>query len=1650
MTGPRPWQFGCYLVYLPMVSQFPRPLPNLKLGLKGEVRAVARQPDGKLLIGGAFLEVNGIRRNNIARLNADGSLDTTWNPDADGEVLAIAIDGEFVFVGGRFDRIGGEAKEGLAKVRLTDEGAADSTWGVDVFLWASALQIEVGHDALFVGGDFTSIGGVSQGSVAKLEKNGFGSVDVNWRPSFPNVLGTGTALELVGDSLFVGGHFSSINGIARRKIAKLEAGGTGEVDPEWNPRLDSFSFSVSDIEHADGSIFVVGDIITRLPTHSQWKVAKIDATGSGAIDQNWRGFIPFGGSVAGATVYRNHLYVVGEFSRVGQYTPGSGVEEFLRNDVVRFKIDENGAFDQAWDAGLPDTEAGLGTVLTHEGQVILASPGPLQRASRRSHGIVSYDAATGLADENWQSTVTKPGRVFASVVQADGKRIIAGEFDFAGEMHRRNLLRLTADGELDPWNPNPDGAVLTIALDGNDLYVGGEFSRISEQPIARLAKLGLSGGGTIEVDWDPIAFVPALPKSIRSVILANGNLFAGGHGASEAILLKIAPEGMGEPDAAWSPNVVGTSPGIDSVERLVAAGDSLFLAGHFDEVGGEMRSGLAKISINDTGEVDQLWDPGIDVTSDDVHMAADDSFLYVGGLLNFAFDRQRALFRTPLSGDGTIDPSWVTDIPANGDKVVALLLEDDWIYTAMSREGVLVRRNLLTGAKDPGYQFDYNVVSLGDGAIGGVLAPLRNGVLFGAPFYQLNGTDRWAAAALYELSAPSISVDSSTSRIVIEPSPDDGPEVTHFRITGLSGGTLTLADASSPVTVGDFITRSQGKEGLIFTPTPGAPSQTIAAVSALNPTTDGASEAETVADLSTLSGTTSFRIAQANYQVDESQNFVVVTIEKNGTGAATVELSTAAGTAVPFAFPVLGDFVAQTQAAISFSSVESSKQIPILLQPDTESEGDEVFYVTLSNPGNGAILSGTTRTTVMILDDDFFGILDAELSRTLPSPSAPPTAGGSLTVTLEPAGAGGQWRVEGESTWHNSGNTVNGLATGDYVVEFRPLLGFFHPANQRVSVISPNPKSATGTYVARGAGAVQASATLKVEISPQGVTTPPEVADRGQWRVQGEMNWRESGEARSDLNGGFHIIEFKDTVPGWVAPETQAVEIFGGQTTVIRRDYEVDEDQFGTLPNLLPFGTATGTEPYLYCGQLRTRLGFASGCVVKKNVVLTVAHALFDDREMEYVSEARWLFQRYADEYLPPASEPRAWYLLKGYGAERVGQPPGISTPDSQDRDVASIIFLNDQLPGRGGSAGYLVSDDTTANPWLVGTRTKLLAGYPMQGIAAWDRGKLHAASTATSWTHLYKNVFRSTAVRGFPGMSGAPLFVQHDNGSHYPAAVYLGGTGQTLVRSIDSEVVDLLNRAELAGNGGGNSTGGGDFVAPGVTIDILSRGDVTASSNIADAKWLLRDASVQGVGAALTLPVPQGVEVPMTEGTYLVEFGEVTGFVRPEDAVTEIRARSLAEVRGTYTQTSSSWAQLFFDESELGIPIISGPLGNVDQDETENLLEWAFNLNPKIADSQIMPPGGVKGLPRMMLAGTGSTQRLCIEYIRLKSEAAPGLRYVGEFTSDLETMEEGVEVSVVEVDDRWERVKVEDSVLLNVAQRRFGRVRVFILDDEP
>src|SRR5438552_1478071 len=113
-------------------QQSPAQFPNLPLYAAGKLFSFAVQSDGKVIIGGAFTAINGVPRTNLARLNANGSVDATWDPGVTGGGLIDGVNsllllGDDLYVGGYFTSIAGQAISNLARLNVSNI-EADPQW----------------------------------------------------------------------------------------------------------------------------------------------------------------------------------------------------------------------------------------------------------------------------------------------------------------------------------------------------------------------------------------------------------------------------------------------------------------------------------------------------------------------------------------------------------------------------------------------------------------------------------------------------------------------------------------------------------------------------------------------------------------------------------------------------------------------------------------------------------------------------------------------------------------------------------------------------------------------------------------------------------------------------------------------------------------------------------------------------------------------------------------------------------------------------------------------------------------------------------------------------------------------------------------------------------------------------------------------------------------------------------------------------------------------------------------------------------------------------------------------------------------------------------------------------------------------------------
>lgn len=418
-------------------------------GPNGAVNAVAAQADGKVLIGGSFTEFGGTARVAVARLNANGSLDASFNPADTGtnsSVNAIAVqrDGKIV-LGGYFERVGGKIHNRV--VRLNADGTVDDNFnpGTDANSYVNALVIQP-DGRMVIGGTFVAVNGVYRRAVARINENG--SLDAAFDPgeAADNFV---YALALQADGkVLVGGGFSTMGGEARRGIARLNV--DGSVDPGFRADVGENGRVYAVAVQPDGNALMGGDF-TSVSGTGRNRLARILQYGALEVafsspSHIYPSALQADGKILGGAMDASMSFVIGKLNRANP--DGTADVEFINN--VGFN--------------------------TGAGRIVVQPDGKMIVTGSTYKKILRLNA-DGTTDTTFQiSTVTGNG-LRALVLQPDGKILAGGEIDSFNGATIKKLIRLNPDGTLDPsfnsGSETPYCHTIALQRDGKILVSGG-------------------------------------------------------------------------------------------------------------------------------------------------------------------------------------------------------------------------------------------------------------------------------------------------------------------------------------------------------------------------------------------------------------------------------------------------------------------------------------------------------------------------------------------------------------------------------------------------------------------------------------------------------------------------------------------------------------------------------------------------------------------------------------------------------------------------------------------------------------------------------------------------------------------------------------------------------------------------------------------------------------------------------------------------------------------------------------------------------------------------------------------------------------------------------------------------------------------------
>ncbi|WP_170061911.1 T9SS type A sorting domain-containing protein [Hymenobacter chitinivorans] len=466
--------------------------------LRGSISNVRVLASGKLLlIGDGTVTLNGVVRQDLLLLNADGTADPSFDAGlASGagraRVSAVQTDGK-ILLGGTFVTYNNVPAQRI--VRLLPTGEIDATFSAGTQFNDTVDELTLQPDGkILVGGAFDS-----PAAVARLLTNG--TLD----PSFSSPLKTDARISLIGvqpdgkillsSSVF---ELNFLNG-NKRILGRLLVNGT--ADPAFTGSDVSIS-SARTLNSNDASEFI--------------------------LQTDGRFVVPLTGSINGVPT----------------------------NGLVR--INTSGTRDNSFTSLLPGDITVTSLQREASGQLLVGGNGFRQSGRRNSLLVLG---ANGAAATTFNPVLLTDGALSSIVQQPDGKIVVGGRFDEANGVRANNLTRFNQDGSVDTSFPTQTAnrfAVVKVGLqpDGKILACGTE-SVTGSAITQRLVRLLPSGevDNTFQVPTDlevtsfalqPSGAIVTSSFSSMSRLLADGQLdysFAVSRPSGSIIALATQPDG---------------------------------------------------------------------------------------------------------------------------------------------------------------------------------------------------------------------------------------------------------------------------------------------------------------------------------------------------------------------------------------------------------------------------------------------------------------------------------------------------------------------------------------------------------------------------------------------------------------------------------------------------------------------------------------------------------------------------------------------------------------------------------------------------------------------------------------------------------------------------------------------------------------------------------------------------------------------------------------------------------------------------------------------------------------------------------------------------------------------------------------------------
>ncbi len=505
--------------------------------------------DAKLYFSGAFTNVNGTTRNSLAAvLTSNGSLISAFNPNPNGipNGLILSSNDATLYLNGSFTTISGVSRRGVAAVATADGSivTAFPDLNLDVLYSigkSAGLALSPDGSTLYVGGSFTTIGGVSQARLAAVSTTN-GAVLTGFSPQILAGTVYGIDLSSDGQTIYAGGDY------AAAKVAAYNTTTGALAEPSFDVDGINNSNSVH-LSEDDQALFVTGGL------------GFLSGTARGSI----AAFYPWSGDLITSFVPETD-----EFGSVHAFAASPDGEVLYAAEgygpyYIRALSRTDGQFIDALE--LTTNNGVYQLLVSPDGNTLYAS-GRFTEIDGIARNRV---AAINLADHTIIQTFNPNanGDVQALALSADGLTLyLGGDFSQVGGVNRSRVAAVsTVDGSLViGFNPGANNAVRSLVIDGTQLYVSGNFTTIAGTSRNRIAAVSTIDGSIVS------GFNPNADALVRRIAMIPGTTDLAATGQFTVI------GGTSRTGLAVLSTLDGTATNFNQSEPYIDAGSALFVA----------------------------------------------------------------------------------------------------------------------------------------------------------------------------------------------------------------------------------------------------------------------------------------------------------------------------------------------------------------------------------------------------------------------------------------------------------------------------------------------------------------------------------------------------------------------------------------------------------------------------------------------------------------------------------------------------------------------------------------------------------------------------------------------------------------------------------------------------------------------------------------------------------------------------------------------------------------------------------------------------------------------------------------------------------------------------------------------------------------